>query len=293
MSKKIPNKLSDYNISGIYVISFINDLFYIGQAKNIGKRWEEHLRDLFYVRHRNIHIQRIYNKYGVNGLSFTVLEECPIEQLNNLEEYWADMFYPNLLVNQMGVGEAIAMSEETKNKIRVKKKGTFGIVANVGKRSIDANKANDIRRDFLAGAGLTELAKKMKLDTGSIGALIKGGTYILGEGIDKSLIESAKEHHKNNYTPKTKHTAETKQKLREQHIGKTNESCRKFTPEQVNNIRRRFIKGATVYSIAKANNVRPLTVNRILKGKFYFDGDGVDKALYTECAKLLEHKPNY
>lgn len=47
--------------SGIYLIK-INDKIYIGSSANISKRWREHKTDLIAGRHKNMFLQRTWNK---------------------------------------------------------------------------------------------------------------------------------------------------------------------------------------------------------------------------------------
>ena len=74
----------------IYKISnTIDDRVYIGSTVNLDKRWSEHKRDLLKNRHQNIHLQRFVNKYGLDCLSFNIIEEVD----NNIlirEQFYLD-----------------------------------------------------------------------------------------------------------------------------------------------------------------------------------------------------------
>lgn len=80
---------------GIYKIeNLTNHKVYIGQSKNISQRW---------IKHRIHGTQSGYNdadyplyramrKYGIENFSFSILEECSIEELNEKEQYWIKQF---------------------------------------------------------------------------------------------------------------------------------------------------------------------------------------------------------
>lgn len=83
-------------ISGIYKIhSIINsDRCYIGSAKDIHKRWHQHLRSLKNNKHHSLKLQRHYNKYGKNDLVFSILIGCDKEDLITTEQYFIDSYNP-------------------------------------------------------------------------------------------------------------------------------------------------------------------------------------------------------
>lgn len=75
-----------YKISGIYAITNIkNGKKYIGQSKNIKKRFQMHKYNLKKGTHFNKHLQSSYNKYGKENFKFTILKECSEKELNQLE----------------------------------------------------------------------------------------------------------------------------------------------------------------------------------------------------------------
>jgi len=56
---------------GIYKIT-CNDKLYIGSSNNIRKRWRRHINDLNGNKHINIHLQRAFDKYGINNFKFEI-----------------------------------------------------------------------------------------------------------------------------------------------------------------------------------------------------------------------------
>lgn len=77
---------------GIYKITNqINGKVYIGQSVNIENRWHEHQ---LAACHKNFygHVRtRLYpamKKYGLENFSFSIIEECNADDLDEKEEYW-------------------------------------------------------------------------------------------------------------------------------------------------------------------------------------------------------------
>lgn len=69
---------------GIYKITNnINNKCYIGQSINIHRRWNAHKR-----QKTNSHLCRAFKKYGIENFSFTIIEECSVDELDEKEKYW-------------------------------------------------------------------------------------------------------------------------------------------------------------------------------------------------------------
>lgn len=79
--------------SGVYAImNTLNNKKYIGSTHCFKTRFAEHRSQLRKGNHKNIHLQRAYNKYGENYFVFLILEECENIQntLNFIEQKWID-----------------------------------------------------------------------------------------------------------------------------------------------------------------------------------------------------------
>lgn len=80
---------------GIYKITnTINNMCYIGQSKNIHKRWNNH-KSVY--NNENAHeydyyLYRAMRKYGIENFTFDVIEECDINSLNDREIYWINYY---------------------------------------------------------------------------------------------------------------------------------------------------------------------------------------------------------
>jgi group I intron endonuclease len=74
-------------ICGIYqIINIIDNKKYIGQSINIKRRWTEHKRDLKKNKHKNLLLQRAWNKYGCESFKFEILVICNKKQLKQKEK---------------------------------------------------------------------------------------------------------------------------------------------------------------------------------------------------------------
>ena len=73
-------------ICGIYMIRNVeNDMNYIGCAIDIDKRWKNHMYLLKNGVHKNKRLQNVYNKYGKDIFEYSVIQECDLENIKNME----------------------------------------------------------------------------------------------------------------------------------------------------------------------------------------------------------------
>jgi group I intron endonuclease len=71
---------------------------YVGQSIDIDGRWHRHIKSLINKHHHSIYLQRVFNKYGEDALSFQVLEvlheEIDKHVLTIAEQKWMDLLKP-------------------------------------------------------------------------------------------------------------------------------------------------------------------------------------------------------
>ena len=83
-------------ISGIYKIeNIINNCIYIGKAKNIENRWNQHKSNAKNITNTT-HLYRAMRKYGIENFIFSIIEEIPLEQYDIIsserERYWIEYY---------------------------------------------------------------------------------------------------------------------------------------------------------------------------------------------------------
>lgn len=106
-------------MTGIYKIISPSNKIYIGQSINIEKRWTS------YKRNNNFQFQtrlkKSIDKYGIDQHKFIIVEECTIEQLNNRERYYQDL-YNVLGPNGLNCRLTTSESKTGKNSIESNRK---------------------------------------------------------------------------------------------------------------------------------------------------------------------------
>lgn len=105
-------------VSGIYRIDLGNGYFYIGCSSDLEQRSYMHLYELRSLRHKNIRMQKCWNKYQV--FDFVILEICDVDNLTNREQFYLDKYFCDKKnVNILPVaGRPPSITEELKDKIR-------------------------------------------------------------------------------------------------------------------------------------------------------------------------------
>ena len=115
-------------MQGIYEIVNLADgkaSTYIGSSVNIERRWWRHRSDLRGGWHRNLHLQRAWNKYGEDAFVFSVLEEVGDDMLLVMEqEYLDDYFDRGHCYNIATIARSVGpLAEETKRRMSAAHKG--------------------------------------------------------------------------------------------------------------------------------------------------------------------------
>lgn len=78
---------------GIYKIENLNDgKIYIGQSNDIARRFYEHMTKGTSSR---IPVDEVIQKEGIASFSYEILEECSIEDLNEMEKKWIKFYRSN------------------------------------------------------------------------------------------------------------------------------------------------------------------------------------------------------
>ena len=81
--------------TGIYKITNLkNDMSYVGQAVNVADRWRQHIkRGLGAETPTRNKLYPAMAEFGVENFMFELLEECPAQKLNELEDKYQEIFH--------------------------------------------------------------------------------------------------------------------------------------------------------------------------------------------------------
>lgn len=103
---------------GVYEIVIVaTDERYIGSSVNVRGRWGKHRYDLRHGKHLVPAIQAAYDKDGLSGLAFNILERCDDSVVREREQHYIDAA-DNPLNSEMKCDKKlIHLSEEAKRKI--------------------------------------------------------------------------------------------------------------------------------------------------------------------------------
>lgn len=113
--------------SGVYALfNKVANKVYIGSAKVISRRWDEHKKYLRRNKHKNNHLQSAWNLNKEENFEFYILEFVDFENLILKEQIWLDkilekyeVYNKNLIVSGF---HGKKHSDETKRKISETKK---------------------------------------------------------------------------------------------------------------------------------------------------------------------------
>lgn len=118
-------------VCGIYCIENIDThKKYIGQSKNIYKRWVDHKWALNNNIHDNDYLQKAWNKYGSEHFVFNIIEVCPVNKLDEREMYYINYFATHDRANgynlRGGGGRIGDMTPEVREKFRGENNPMYG-----------------------------------------------------------------------------------------------------------------------------------------------------------------------
>lgn len=118
--------LPDYRLMGVYYIqNTSSDKFYIGSSQDIFSRIGSHFYALSKGEHHNIHLQRSYNKNGINAFVWGVCEEVfDVEALLGIEQEWIDEIGDYNICREAGSTRGVEVSQETRQRASVRNSGS-------------------------------------------------------------------------------------------------------------------------------------------------------------------------
>lgn len=151
--------------SGIYQISnSIDARVYIGSSNNLKRRYHRHFSELRCNKHKNYHLQRFVNKYGIESLNYKVLEYCNESEL--LQKEIKAVEYFNSLKNGFNLeypDRSYKTLEAKENIRKARLNCKFNRIITILKDNIVVDKGN-----------ITYLRNKYKIDDSSVYKVLKG-----------------------------------------------------------------------------------------------------------------------
>lgn len=246
------------NNIGIYKITSPTGKVYIGQSKDISKRFK-----LYFKLSNSVKTQtRLYNslkKYGVENHQFDIIEYCSEDELNCSERFWQDEFDVlgreglNCILQECGEKRRV-FSDEIKKKIG----------KNSSKRIKELNPMYGLLGENNPNFG----SKRTKEQC---------------DNISKSL--AGKRTGKNNNMYGKTHSEETKNKISKANKGRS----RVFSEQHIENIRK-----VSKARIGKPDYSKRKTILCLRTGIFYFgveeaaEARGLSKSMVTEHLTRLK-----
>lgn len=128
---------------GIYeILNTVNNKAYIGSSINIKGRWQKHKALLRHNKHENKKLQNAWNKYGEDNFKFSILEECDVKNLLDIEQNYLDNLgakeffnkidnrFDNICYNISCIANTCIISEEVRQKINntLREKRELGLI---------------------------------------------------------------------------------------------------------------------------------------------------------------------
>lgn len=183
--------------SGIYIIlNTKTGKVYIGQAVDFRGRWQRHKKDLNTGRHYNGYLQAAWNKYGAKAFKFQKLEYCPVDQLDEREQHYLNVYVPKGLCYNIAT-DAIApmrgrhLSTEAKHKISAANKNRPPPTEEAKRRISEANTGRPKSPETLLKISQAGLGRKHTLEARQkISAAHKGRKHT--EETKRKMSEIAK-----------------------------------------------------------------------------------------------------
>lgn len=153
---------SPLNIPGIYAVTnTVSGRVYVGQARNIRKRWEVHRSTLGNGKHRNGFLQRAWNKRGAQAFRFEVIVDLSSVHKNdlaarlNVEEIAALRRYPETY-NLMEAGYSGVLASDATRQLLSQQRLAIWADPVLRERIVSAMKkrASDPEHQKRRGAGI-------------------------------------------------------------------------------------------------------------------------------------------
>jgi predicted GIY-YIG superfamily endonuclease len=170
------------NKSGIYIIkNSINTRVYIGSAKDLYCRMIMHKTSLIKGTHYSSKMQRFVNKYGIETISFEIIEYTSKEYLLEKEQYWINHYQPEFNSCRIaGSRLGIKCNDESKERMRIAQTG-HRVTSEEIRQHLRERKINipllqfDLDGNFVKEWHSTmEIKRQLGIDCSSVTKCVKG-----------------------------------------------------------------------------------------------------------------------
>jgi group I intron endonuclease len=183
-------------LCGIYLIRCVsNNKVYIGSSSDIQGRFSRHKNELRKQIHHNSHLQRAYDKYGIDSFVYSIIELCKFHFLIEREQFWIDLL--NSANRSEGFNLCIVAdrrtylrnTEESKRKLSRTLTGRKASKETKTKMSRSATGENNpaailsedqvlnIKRRLANGDKCGDIASAYFVDTGLIHSIRRGSSW--------------------------------------------------------------------------------------------------------------------
>lgn len=198
--------------SGIYaIINKCNNKIYIGQSKSIKQRIARHKSELKHNHHKNIYLQREYNKYGYECFDFVLLELCAESEMTDKEKYYIKKYQSNDYNNGFNLtdgGENTEWTELAREKMRGRNNHMYGKkpsgttlkamrMSSLGSSDkLTHEDVKDIKIKLLQNVGIKDISKKYGVTTSTIHKIysLKNWDWV-AEELNEKLTNKRKGSH--------------------------------------------------------------------------------------------------
>lgn len=102
----------------------ITNTVYIGQTKNLKRRFDDHKYKLRHSEHYSEFMQNDFDIYGEENFIFEILENVPDNKLDERERFWIKE-YPKIYNKENGGIRDKQLADETKSKLSIKAKKRY------------------------------------------------------------------------------------------------------------------------------------------------------------------------
>jgi group I intron endonuclease len=265
-------------ISGVYAIrNIVNDKRYIGSSCDIKLRWRKHKDDLRRGDHVNIRLRRAYSKYGIENLSFEIIEVVTDPKMVHVrEQYWIDYYNshkPTIGYNMShsaygGAGERL--SEEHKAKVSASLIGNW---CTWGRKLSDIQVVEIMERFVSTMDSKDAIAKDYNVNKESLSDILKRKTYRNVE-VPQHILDKLPEA----------------LKVSRRLTGSNNKKS-KLSDIDCEEIRKLYASGTNTFvGIAKIYNVSKAAIAGVVKNKTYktSDTDNVAKSLEISSSRKMK-----